>query len=128
MNKTIDIGQYVETAINWLTENGKPVFDVIKHVGNSSIMGIEWVLTNTPFYVIILFFTLLALWKAGKGIAVVTAAGLSLIFLMGLWKETMETLALIFVSTITALILSIPLGILAAKSKIAEKIFALYWI
>lgn len=122
MNKTIDIGQYVETAINWLTENGKPVFDVIKHLGNSSIMGIEWVLTNTPFYVIILFFTLLALWKAGKGIAVVTAAGLSLIFLMGLWKETMETLALIFVSTITALILSIPLGILAAKSKIADKI------
>lgn len=122
MNKTIDIGQYVETAINWLTENGKPVFDVIKHVGNSSIMGIEWILTNTPFYVIILFFTLLALWKAGKGIAVVTAAGLSLIFLMGLWKETMETLALIFVSTITALIFSIPLGILAAKSKIAEKI------
>lgn len=122
MNKTIDIGQYVEIAINWLTENGKPVFDVIKHLGNSSIMGIEWVLTNTPFYVIILFFTLLALWKAGKGIAVVTAAGLSLIFLMGLWKETMETLALIFVSTITALIFSIPLGILAAKSKIAEKI------
>jgi glycine betaine/proline transport system permease protein len=34
----------------------------------------------------------------------------------------METLALIFVSTITALILSIPLGILAAKSKIADKI------
>ena len=41
---------------------------------------------------------------------------------MGLWKETMETMALIFVSTITALILSIPLGILAAKSKIADKI------
>lgn len=122
MNKTIDIGQYVETAINWLTENGKPVFNVIKYLGNASIMGIEWVLTNTPFYVIILFFTLLALWKAGKAIAVVTAAGLSLIFLMGLWKETMETLALIFVSTITALIFSIPLGILAAKNTIAAKI------
>ncbi|WP_250252913.1 proline/glycine betaine ABC transporter permease [Chryseobacterium sp. Marseille-Q3244] len=122
MNKIIDIGQYVETAINWLTENGKPVFDVIKHGGNASIMGIEWVLINTPFYVIILFITLLALWKAGKGIAIVTAAGLSLIFLMGLWKETMETLALIFVATITALILSIPLGILAAKNKIAAKI------
>ncbi|MEF9477580.1 ABC transporter permease subunit [Chryseobacterium sp. 1B4] len=64
----------------------------------------------------------MALWKAGKAIAVVTAAGLSLIFLMGLWTETMETLALIFVSTITALVLSIPLGILAAKSKIADKI------
>ncbi|ASE60032.1 ABC transporter permease [Chryseobacterium indologenes] len=122
MNKTIDIGQYVETAINWLTENGKPVFDIIKHVGNASIMGIEWVLINTPFYVIILFVTLLALWKAGKAVAVVTLAGLSLIFLMGLWKETMETLALIFVATLTALVISIPLGILAAKNTIAAKI------
>lgn len=43
MNKIIDIGQYVETAINWLTEHGKPLFDVIKNVGNSSIMGLEWV-------------------------------------------------------------------------------------
>lgn len=122
MNKTIDIGQYVETAINWLTENAKPLFDVIKHVGNSSIMGIEWALVNTPFYIIILLFTLLAWWKAGKGIAIMTVVGLTLIFLMGLWRETMETLALIFVATITALVISVPLGIWAAKSKLAAKI------
>lgn len=122
MNKTIDIGQYVETAINWLTDNAKPFFDVIKNVGNSTILGIEWALVNTPFYVIIILFTLLALWKAGKGTAIMTAAGLTLIFLMGFWRETMETLALIFVSTFTALILSVPLGIWAAKNQFASKI------
>ncbi|KFF12831.1 glycine/betaine ABC transporter [Chryseobacterium soli] len=122
MNKTIDIGQYVETAINWLTENAKPLFDVIKNVGNSSIMGIEWALTHTPFYIIILLFTLLAWWKAGKGTTIMTVTGLTLIFLMGLWRETMETLALIFVATLTALVISVPLGIWAAKSKLAAKI------
>ncbi|MCS3529814.1 proline/glycine betaine ABC transporter permease [Chryseobacterium sp. JUb7] len=122
MNKIIDIGQYVETAINWLTEHGKPLFDVIKNVGNSSIMGLEWVLVNTPFYVIILLFTLLAWWKAGKGTAIMTVTGLTLIFLMGFWRETMETLSLIFVSTLTALVLSVPLGIWAAKNKFAAKI------
>ncbi len=122
MNKIIDIGQYVETAINWLTEHGKPFFDIIKHAGNSSIIGLEWVLVHTPFYVIILLFTALAWWKAGKGTAVMTLAGLSIIFLMGFWTETMETLALIFVSTLTALMLSVPLGIWAAKNKFAAKI------
>lgn len=122
MNKIIDIGQYVETAINWLTEHGKPLFDVIKNVGNSSIMGLEWVLVNTPFYAIILLFTLLAWWKAGKGTAIMTVTGLALIFLMGFWRETMETLSLIFVSTLTALVLSVPLGIWAAKNKFAAKI------
>ncbi|MCS3868540.1 glycine betaine/proline transport system permease protein [Chryseobacterium ginsenosidimutans] len=122
MNKIIDIGQYVETAVNWLVENAKPLFDVIKNVGNSSILGIEWLLVNTPFYIVILFFTLLAFWKAGKGTTIMTLGGLSLIFLMGFWRETMETLALVFVSTLTALILSVPLGIWAAKNKFAAKI------
>jgi len=121
MEKTINLGQYVEIAINWLTENGKPVFDVIKNIGNSSIIGVEWTLLTLPFYVVILIFALLAFWKAGKGITVMTIAGFLLIYFMGFWKETMETLALIFVSTLTALIFSIPLGIWAAKSKLAEK-------
>jgi len=121
MEKIINIGQYIEVAINWLTIHMKPVFDVIKHTGNSSVLGIEWVLTSVPFFVIIGLFTALAWWKAGKGVAVATILGLTLIYLMGFWKETMETLALIFVSTLTALVLSIPLGIWAAKSKMASK-------
>ena len=72
-------------------------------------MGIEWGLLAVPFYVVILLFALLALWKSGKGVAIMTIAGFTLIYLMGFWKETMETLALIVVSTITALVFSIPL-------------------
>lgn len=122
MTKIINIGKYVESAINWLTDNLKPFFDLIKHIGNASISGIEWVLLIIPFFGIILIFTLLALWKAGKSTAAITLLGLTLIYLMGFWKETMETLALIIVSTITALIISIPLGIWAAKNKTASKI------
>lgn len=122
MHKIINLGQYIETAVNWLTEHAKPFFDLIKNVGNSSILGIEWALTNVPYYIIILLFGLLAWWKAGKGTAILTVAGFALIFLMGFWKETMETLALIFVATLTALVLSVPLGIWAAKNKVAAKI------
>lgn len=122
MNKSINIGQYVEIAINWLTEHAKPLFDIIKNIGNSSILGLESGLLFLPFYVVIALFTLLAWWKAGKGTAIMTFLGLLLIYFMGFWKETMETLALIFVATVTALIFSVPLGIWAAKNKLAAKI------
>lgn len=122
MEKIIDIGQYVEAGVNWLTENFKPFFDIIKDSGNATIEGVEWVLLSIPFYVIILLLTALAWWKAGKGTAIATVLGLTLIYLMGFWIETMETLALIFVSTITALVIAVPLGIWAAKNQTAHKI------
>lgn len=121
MEKIIDIGQYVEIAIKWLIENMKPLFDLIKNVGNATILGVEWLFLAVPFYVVIGLFTALAWWKSGRTVAIITLLGFSLIYLMGFWKETMETLALVLVATVTALIFSLPLGIWAAKNKTAEK-------
>ncbi|WP_286858133.1 MULTISPECIES: hypothetical protein [Sphingobacterium] len=50
MNKVIDIGQYIAIAVNWLTDNLKPFFDLIKNTGNTSILGLEWLLIATPFF------------------------------------------------------------------------------
>ncbi len=122
MDKILDIGQYVEALVNWLTEHLDVFFDFIKNVGNGFIEGIEWVLLGIPFYVIIALFTLLAYFKVGKGVALFTALGLSLIYLLGFWVETMETVALIFVSTIIALVQAVPLGIWSAKNAHVNKI------
>lgn len=122
MNKVIDIGQYIAVAVNWLTDHLEPFFNFIKNTGNASIIGLDWVLTGIPFFVIIALFTALAWWKSGKGVALTTILGLTLIYLMGFWIATMETLALVLVATITALVISVPLGVWAAKNKVAAKI------
>jgi len=122
MNKVIDIGQYIAVAVNWLTDHLEPFFNFIKNTGNASIIGLEWVLTGIPFFVIIALFTALAWWKSGKGVALTTVLGLTLIYLMGFWIATMETLALVLVATITALVISVPLGVWAAKNNVAAKI------
>jgi len=122
MEKIIDIGKYIEIIVNWMTGNLKPLFDLIKNSGNASIEGVEWLLLVIPFYVIIIALTVLAYIKVNKTTAITTVLGLTLIYLLGFWHETMETLALIFVSTITALLIAIPLGIWTAKNKLASKI------
>lgn len=122
MEKTIDIGQYVAVAVQWLMDNLRPLFDFIKTTGNAGIESLEWMLVSVPFYVIIALFTAVAWKQAGKSIATFTLCGLMLIYLMGFWEETMQTLALIIASTVIALVFAIPLGIWSAKSTAARRI------
>jgi glycine betaine/proline transport system permease protein len=67
-------------------------------------------------------FCLLA-WKvAGKGVALFTLIGFSLILYMGYWSETMDTLSLVFSAVIFGLLIGLPLGIWASRSDSTWKI------
>ena len=49
----INIGKYIETAINWLTENFAPLFDAINVGIGGFIDGFQNILMWIPFYVTI---------------------------------------------------------------------------
>ena len=118
----INIGKYIETAINWLTENFAPLFDAINVGIGGFIDGSQNILMWIPFYVTIALLAILAWYKSGKGVSIFTILGLLLIWGMGFWNETMQTLALVLSSTIIALIMGLPLGIWSANSKRCDKI------
>ena len=62
-------------------------------------------------------------WRcAGKGLAAFAFLGMALIYNMALWEPTMSTLAMVLSAVLIALSLGVPLGILMAKSRIAENI------
>ncbi|MTI65687.1 MAG: proline/glycine betaine ABC transporter permease [Firmicutes bacterium] len=116
------IGPAFDTFVNWLKDNFEPFFDAIKTILDTGITGIESALMFIPGIVLIILFALLA-WKvASKGVAIFTFLGLLLINGMELWPETMETLALVITSALIALILGIPLGILASRNKTFDRI------
>jgi glycine betaine/proline transport system permease protein len=118
----IKIGKYIEQFINWLTHNCGPFFKTVKIGVEAMVNSVQWLLTFTPFYVVIALLAILAWRRAGWGVGVMTLLGLGLIYGMGYWGQTMETLALILVSAVIALLIGIPLGIWAAKNKTAGKI------
>lgn len=113
----IHIGDYIETAIDWLTTHGAPFFDFINDMIGGFIEGFQSVLLFVPFYIIIALFTGLAWWKVSRGMAVFTVIGLFAIYVMELWEPTMMTLALVLSSSIMALVMGIPIGIWAANYK-----------
>ena len=107
----INIGEYIEMAVEWLTEHGASFFDLLSLGVESVIDGILCVLLGIPFYITIAILTFLALYKSGRGTGIFTLLGLSLVYGMGLLS-----------STGMALMLGIPLGIWMAGSGHCNKI------
>ena len=118
----IPLGSYVERAIDFITENFQGFFGGIKNILTFGIDGIEELLNLIPAAIFIVVAACLAWWLAGKGMGIFTLIGLFLIHNLGLWQHTLQTLALVGTSTIIALIIGLPLGIIMSKSVAADKI------
>lgn len=102
---------WTDDALSWISDNGEWLFDSLRAVLEGTYDGVLWLLQLAPFYVIAFIAALLG-WRLINALAGVLA-GLALIFcaVMGLWTETMSTLALVTTATILALVVGIPVGI-----------------
>ena len=124
------IGAKVDEWILWLTVEASWLFDGIKDIITRVLIFIEDVLLWLPWPVVILGVGLIG-WKlSGRNIAIFSVGALILVGMMGrlpggtstLWQGSMETLSLIFVSETISLMFGIPLGVLAARSSLANSI------
>jgi glycine betaine/proline transport system permease protein len=94
----------------------RPTFRAMQWPIEKLLDALQGLLLATPFVVIVA----LAVWAAwrtgGRGLAIFTALSLVLLDWLGLWSETMVTLAMVVTAVVFCLIVGIPLGILAARS------------
>ena len=118
----IPLGTWIESFIDWITVTFGFVFDFIRLLVDGGFEGVSFLLIAPPFYVIILIAGALGLATRGWKFAVGTVVGLGLILGVDQWENAMATLALVLVASIIAIALSIPVGILAAKSSLASTI------
>tara|TARA_B100001559_G_scaffold294245_1_gene275828 strand:- start:472 stop:1341 length:870 start_codon:yes stop_codon:yes gene_type:complete len=115
--KSIDSG-FREFASNWgewFTELLSPILWLLIHF--------EKLLIATPWYIFLSIISLL-LWKATQNWKLILGFLISfiLIGLVGMWDDTMRTLAIVLVSTLVCIVIGIPVGILMAKNNLAHKI------
>ena len=115
--KSID-SAFREFASNWgewFTELLSPILWLLIHF--------EELLIATPWYIFLSIISLL-LWKATQNWKLILGSLISfiLIGLVGMWEDTMQTLAIVLVSTLVCIVIGIPVGILMAKNNLAHKI------
>ena len=118
----IPVGSWFETIINWLTDNLDAFFDGIGAMVTGILETTEYLLLLPHPVVTILIFTTVAWFAARYAVALFTLLGMLLIYNMGYWPATMETLSLVLASVLIALLLGIPLGIWSAKKPMVERV------
>lgn len=113
----IPIGSTIEGFINFLVDNFSWLTKGFSAIMDTGLSALESGLLYLPPWLFIILATALAFRLTRKsGVAAFTLLGLGLIWNMGLWAATVSTIALVLISTLTAIALGIPLGILAAVS------------
>jgi len=118
----IPFGSWIDAGVDWLTTNLGPVFDLIKVVLAFCYSWLDYLLSAPPFWVVVLVVAVLAFLARGWLFALGAAAGLVFVGTLNQWDNAMSTLALVLVASVLAIVISIPLGVLAAKSRIASAI------
>lgn len=114
----IPVGKVLEGVIDWLVDNASLFFDTIGAIIETVAGGIFKGLLAVPPLIMIILISVLALVLVSRKAAPIVAIALIFILSLGLdyWEWTMETIALILVSTITCFIIGFPLGIWGAHS------------
>ena len=112
----VPVGDWVDTGFDWLKENFDPFFDALSDVTEATVDGVTAVLLAPPAVLLAVLLALLGLAVRSVAFGVGSLLGLLLVQGMGLWEEAMETLALLLVATVVAVVIAIPTGVAAAKS------------
>ncbi|MCL6669437.1 ABC transporter permease/substrate binding protein [Streptomyces panaciradicis] len=112
----IPLGDWVNSTVDWLLNHVSWLFDFLKTVFTGAYDGIDAVLQAPEPLLLAGIFAVLAFWLRGTLAGVLTFAGFAFIDSLELWDDAMVTLSLVLVATIIALVVSVPLGIWAARS------------
>ncbi len=118
----IPLDTWVETAIKgWLVPNFRDVFQAIQVPITVVLEGLDAALQAIPMPVFAIAVALIAWAVASRGLALFSLVSLAIVDLIGLWTQTMTTLAMILTAVLFCAIVGVPLGIAAARRDGFEK-------
>jgi len=115
-DKLIPLDEWVQDFVDWLVFNHRDIFQAIKAPIELCLKGFEWLFTSLHPGVVILLFAVAAWRFAGKKVTVFSVATFLLVGYLGLWEETMTTLAMVISSVFFCALAGIPLGIMSGRS------------
>jgi len=101
----------VDDGLFWLGDNAAFLFDSIRD-GLDGLYGLILAVAHLPpFWAMALVAGLVSWRTAGLTIGLLATVGLIFCWAMGLWPETMETLALVITASLLALVIALPVGV-----------------
>ena len=115
-------GAGVKVAVDFITETFAGFFQVISVIFKGMYEGVDFILATPPTWVILLVALALAYLTRGWRMMIGTLIGFVFIMSVNQWSNAMNTMALVIVASLIAIVISIPVGILSAKSEVASAV------
>jgi glycine betaine/proline transport system permease protein len=112
----IPLGSWVESGVDWVKTNLDGFLDVVSFAVTFLVDGLTSLLLLPYFFVVIALAALIAWTVRSWQLAIGTVISFTLIVAMGLWVPAMQTLALVLVAALVAVVIAVPLGIWSARN------------
>ncbi|MEU2243409.1 MULTISPECIES: ABC transporter permease/substrate binding protein [Streptomyces] len=113
----LPLGEWVDSSVDWLQAQFSWLFDAVSTGVTGLYDGIDAVLSAPQPLLFAGILAVVAWWLRGLAAGVLAFAGFALVDSVQLWDEAMATLSLVLVATLVTLVIAVPLGIWAARSK-----------
>ena len=119
---TLPLDDWITTAINFLVDNFRPLFQAIRLPISWTLEAIGQSLISIPPLIFLLIMGLIAWQLAGRGVAIYSIIALTIIGLVDAWEPAMVSLSLVLTAVVFSILIAIPIGIACAKSDQIEKL------
>jgi len=114
---TFSIADWINGWVDVLVTNYGDMFRKISDTLLWAVIHLESLLRATPWWLMLAAVGLLAWHATRRWLPTLVIVGLLLLVgTAGMWDKLMQTLALVLVATLLAVVIGIPLGVLAARS------------
>ncbi len=118
----LSLAEATTRAVTWSTAN---LSGATSAIADLLILGVldplRGALTALPWWLLVLAVGALAWWLAGERLALLVALAAITIGALGVWGQTMDTLSQVLVATTLALIVAVPLGVVASQSDVVAR-------
>lgn len=118
----IHLGDWVATGIDWITDHLGTFLDALSSISDFLVDGFSEAMYAPPAWVIIIVFALLSWLLRSWKFAIAVLVMFLVVVGLDQWETTLQTLSLVVVAAVLAVIVAIPVGILAARNRIVSAI------
>jgi glycine betaine/proline transport system permease protein len=121
---TFSLTDPTNSVVDWVKSTFSGVTGAIsRFLIRFTIDPLQRLLLNEPWWVLAAALGVLA-WRVSKrvGLAIFCIACVYLLGALGMWEQAMDTLSQVLVAAAISIVIAIPLGILSAKSDLAQRV------
>lgn len=118
----LPLDEWIETIVGWMEDHLTFLFDMISGAIEGIVNAFTWVFMLPHPFLFIVILGILAFLVGRWSLALFSVIGFLLIYDLGYWSQTMDSLSLVITAALISVVVGIPIGIWCAYSKGAARI------